>query len=391
MPLSLALHPELNLRVHSAGLPASLAAAAAWLDGWDAGELAARTVLLDQIAPDWAEDLRGAAEKSGVACCWRACRYRLDGSPAQLFDLAGMLLGTDSSELAAELRAAVSAHEAALRPRNPTLVMGIVNVTPDSFSDGGQWNDPGAAVAHGLALVQQGAAVLDVGGESTRPGAAEVPEAEELRRVLPVVERLREESNALISIDTRKSAVAAACLDAGADWVNDVSGFTHDAQMAQVVARFPGTRAVLMHSRARPADERYSTQYDEAGTPVYGDVVADTMRWLRAQMRVAMDAGIPAENLWIDPGFGFGKSFEQNIELLRRLREYTSIGAPVLLGTSRKSSVGRLLGNLPVEERLEGTLATVAWGIAQGAAAVRVHDVREAARVARVADALRSH
>src|SRR5207253_2856702 len=147
-----------------------------------------------------------------------------------------------------------------------------------------------------------------------------------LRRVLPVVERLREETNALLSIDTRRAAIAAACLEAGADWVNDVSGLTADPELARVVAARPGTRLVLMHSRKKPADEQFSTGYDAEGKPVYEDVVADTLRWLRRQARAALDAGVPAESLWIDPGFGFGKTLEQNVELLRRLREYTSAG-----------------------------------------------------------------
>jgi dihydropteroate synthase len=267
--------------------------------------------------------------------------------------------------------------------------MGILNVTPDSFSDGGRWSAPEAAVEHALRMVADGADIIDVGGESTRPGAEEVPVDDELARVLPVVEKLREETNALISVDTRKAPVAEACLDAGADWINDVSGLTHDPCLARVAASRPGTNLVLMHSRRKPADDRYSTEYDEEGRPLYEDVVGDTLRWLRRQARVALEAGVAPESLWIDPGFGFGKTFEQNVELLRRLREYASIGLPILVGTSRKSSIGRLVGDLPPEERLEGTLATVGWAIAQGAAAVRVHDVKETVRVVRTAAALR--
>jgi dihydropteroate synthase len=207
--------------------------------------------------------------------------------------------------------------------------------------------------------------------------------------VLPVVRALRAQSSAPISIDTRKASVAAACLDAGASWVNDVSGLTFDPALAGEVARRPGTKLLLMHSRTRPADESYSTGYDAGGRPVYEDVVAETMRRLRTQVRAALGAGVSPEDLWIDPGFGFGKTYEQNIELLRRLREYTSIGLPILVGTSRKSTVGRLVGDLPPGERLEGTAATVTAAILNGAAAVRVHDVREMARVARAADGLR--
>jgi dihydropteroate synthase len=267
--------------------------------------------------------------------------------------------------------------------------MGILNITPDSFSDGGQLLDPGAAAERGLQMLDEGADVLDLGGESTRPGAEEVPAEEELRRVLPVLTRLRGETKAQLSIDTRKAGVARACLEAGADWINDVSGLTFDGALAGVVARFTGCRLALMHSRVRPDREQFSTEYDARGRPVYEDVVADTLRWLRRQAGTALEAGIAPDQLWIDPGFGFGKTFEQNVELLRRLREYTSAGLPVLVGTSRKSSVGRLVGDLPPDQRLEGTAATVAWAIAEGAAAVRVHDVKEMARVAQAAHTLR--
>jgi len=287
------------------------------------------------------------------------------------------------------LQASVAAFQGTLHQPPPTLVMGILNVTPDSFSDGGLWVDVDAAVEHALRMVADGASVIDVGGESTRPGAEEVPADEEIRRVLPVVERLRPRTTALISVDTRKATIAAQCLEAGADWINDISGLTRDSALADSVAAHPSSRLVLMHSRSKPADERFSTEYNAQGRPVYDDVVADTMRWLRRQVQVALERGVAAEQLWIDPGFGFGKTPEQNVELLRRLREYTSMGLPLLVGTSRKSTVGGLLGGLPPEERLEGTAATVACAVAQGAAAVRVHDVREMARVVRVADALR--
>lgn len=301
---------------------------------------------------------------------------------------AGRVLRAAGLPLGQEISNALSAFLVRQSAPSPTLVMGILNATPDSFSDGGKWLDPDAAVEHGLRMVEDGAQILDIGGESTRPGAAEIPVEEELRRVLPVVERLRPRTNALLSIDTRKSEVAARCLEAGADWINDVSGLTYDPKVADVVARYPRARLVLMHSLKTPGQERYSTDYDAEGRPQYKDVVADTMRWLRRQGGEAVRRGVAAENLWIDPGFGFGKTFEQNVELLRRLREYTSIGLPVLIGTSRKSSVGRMLGDLPPDQRLEGTAATVAWAIAQGAAAIRVHDVREMARLARVTDIL---
>jgi dihydropteroate synthase len=275
------------------------------------------------------------------------------------------------------------------RPHAP-VVMGILNVTPDSFSDGGLWIDAERAIERGLEMVEEGAGILDIGGESTRPGAEEIPQDEELRRILPVVAGLRPRTKALLSIDTRKSAVARACLEAGADWINDVSGLTYDPGLADVVAEYPRAKLVLMHCRARPSDERYSTEWDEAGRPVYEDVVADSMRWLRGQAQVALARGVQPEQLWIDPGFGFGKTYEQNLDVLRRLREYTSMGLPILLGTSRKSSVGKLVGDLPADQRLEGTAATVAWALAEGASAVRVHDVKEMARVARAIHTLRA-
>jgi len=274
---------------------------------------------------------------------------------------------------------ALTAYDAALARTAPTRLMGVVNVTPDSFSDGGQYLDPGAAEARALAMVEEGAQILDIGGESTRPGAASVPADEELRRVLPVVQRLAGKSAAAISIDTRKAAVARACLDAGATIINDVSGLTFDPELPQVVAR-AGATLVLMHMQGTPRTMQTA--------PYYAEVVADTMRFLRRQIRAAMEAGIREDRLWIDPGFGFGKTVAHNLEILRRLREYTSIGAPVLIGTSRKSTLGRVLGNLPESERLEGTAATVAIAIAHGAAIIRVHDVKEMARVARMTDAI---
>jgi dihydropteroate synthase len=274
---------------------------------------------------------------------------------------------------------ALTAYDAALARTIPTRVMGVLNVTPDSFSDGGQYLDPGAAEARAREMVEEGAQILDIGGESTRPGAASVPAEEELRRVLPVVQRLAGKIGAALSVDTRKAAVARACLDAGATLVNDVSGLTFDLELARVVARAQAT-LVLMHTPGTPD----TMQHD----PHYEDVVADTMRCLRRQMRVAIEAGISPDRLWIDPGFGFGKTAAHNLEILRRLREYTSIGAPILIGTSRKSTLGHVLGGLPESDRLEGTAATVAVGIAHGAGMVRVHDVKEMVRVARMTDAI---
>jgi dihydropteroate synthase len=274
---------------------------------------------------------------------------------------------------------ALTAYEAALADRRRTRIMGILNVTPDSFSDGGRYLDPGAAEERALSMIEAGAQILDVGGESTRPGAAAVPAEEELRRVLPVIQRLAGKIEASISVDTTKAAVAGPCLDAGATIVNDVSALTFDVQMARAVAR-AGATLILMHMPGTPRTMQQNPQYE--------DVVADTMRFLRRQQVVALKAGIDEKQLWIDPGFGFGKTVAQNLEILRRLREYTSVGATVLIGTSRKSTLGSVLGGLPADQRLEGTAATVAAAVLNGASVVRVHDVREMARVARVADAI---
>jgi dihydropteroate synthase len=250
-------------------------------------------------------------------------------------------------------------------------VMGIVNVTPDSFSDGGLYLDGGAAIAHGLALAAEGAAILDVGGESTRPGAAPVDEAEELRRVIPVVEGLRAQG-AEVSIDTSKASVAAAALAAGATVVNDVTALRGDPAMGEVVAA-AGARCCLMHMLGSPR----TMQAD----PRYEDVVSDVKAFLEERLAFAVAAGIAEERVILDPGIGFGKTASHNLELLRRLDEIVAIGRPVLIGTSRKSFLGRITGR-EVDERLAATIASNVLAFARGARLFRVHDV------APVADAL---
>ncbi len=383
-----ALNADYNLRCFASDSAASMAAGSRRFPHPAEAELGPLNLLIEALPEPAASVLASAAAGAPVACCVSEVGAWLSGTSPHLEAVADAL-HSHTPDLTGEMRAALQGYLAARRASRSTLVMGILNVTPDSFSDGGLWLDTEAAVEQGLRLVEEGADVLDIGGESTRPGAAEIPAEEELRRVLPVVERLREQTSVPLSIDTRKAAVAERCLEAGANWVNDISGLTYEPELAAVVARYPGTELVLMHSRSRPGDERYSTEYDSAGRPVYTDVVADTLRWLRRQVRQAVAAGVPAERIWIDPGFGFGKTYEQNVELLRRLPEYNSLGLPVLLGTSRKSSVGRMLGDLPPGERLEGTLATSAWAAGHGAAAVRVHDVQANKRVVTVIDALR--
>jgi len=252
-----------------------------------------------------------------------------------------------------------------------TYVMGIINVTPDSFSGDGLGTDVDAALAHALRFQDEGADILDVGGESTRPGHAPVDEDEELRRVIPLIERLAGSATTPISVDTYKASVARRALAAGATMVNDIWGLRRDPEMAGVVAE-AGVPVVVMHNQE---------------APIYKDIVADVMAILRESLRRAEAAGIPREWVIVDPGMGFAKRPEHSLELLRRLGELRALGCPVLVGTSRKSSIGAVLG-LPVEERLEGTAATVAIAIANGADIVRVHDVKAMVRVARMSDAI---
>jgi dihydropteroate synthase len=259
-----------------------------------------------------------------------------------------------------------------------TLVMGIVNVTPDSFSDGGEFLDPAQAVAHGVQLVQDGADILDIGGESTRPGAAEVDAESECRRVLPVIEELAAKVAVPISIDTSKAQVAAEALRAGATILNDVTALTGDPDMPRVAAA-SGVPVVLMHMLGTPR----TMQKD----PHYEDVVAEVSQYLAARIEAAVEAGVERRQIIVDPGIGFGKTLEHNLTLVRRLGEFRVLGCPVLLGTSRKSFIGRVLG-VPAGQRVFGTAATVAYGIAQGADIVRVHDAAAMVHVARMTDAM---
>jgi dihydropteroate synthase len=266
-------------------------------------------------------------------------------------------------------------------------VMGIVNVTPDSFSDGGRFLDPDAAVAHGIELAGQGADVLDVGGESTRPGAAPVPADEELRRVIPVVERLAATTSVPISVDTTKAAVARAALDAGATIVNDVSAGRLDPDILGVAAD-TGAGYVVMHMQGEPRTMQADPRYDVVVAQV-GDFLADRVGAARA-------AGVAQGAIAADPGIGFGKTVEHNLRLLAGLPAIAErVGVPVMVGASRKTFVGKVLaragaasGDLPVDQREEGTLATVVWAVERGASIVRVHDVLPAVRAVRLLDAL---
>ena len=255
--------------------------------------------------------------------------------------------------------------------------MGIVNVTPDSFSDGGLYLDADAALAHGRELAAAGADVLDVGGESTRPGADAVPAAEELRRVRPVVEALSAAGHT-VSIDTSKASVAEAALDAGARIVNDVTALRGDPELAPLCAE-RGCDVVLMHMLGTPR----TMQED----PRYGDVVEDVKAFLAERIEHAIAAGIGQERIWIDPGIGFGKTLEHNLELLARLGELRELGRPVIVGTSRKRFIGAITGREP-DARIGGTVASNVLALANGADAFRVHDVAEVAEALRVAEAL---
>ena len=257
-----------------------------------------------------------------------------------------------------------------------THLMGILNVTPDSFSDGGDFYDPDDALRHAMAMIEEGADFIDIGGESTRPGSETVTVDDELRRVMPVIERLIQLSPVPVSIDTYKSGVAARALDAGAVMVNDISGLHFDADMAGVIARHEAS-VVLMHIRGTPRTMQADPRYD--------DVVGEICEYLQEGIRAAERSGI--EQMIIDPGIGFGKTPAHNLEIIRRLREFHRLGYPVLVGPSRKSFIGKVL-DLPVEERLEGTAAAVAASILNGANVVRVHDVKAMKRVAQVADAI---
>lgn len=259
------------------------------------------------------------------------------------------------------------------------LVMGIVNVTPDSFSDGGQFLDADAAVEHGLQLVREGAHILDIGGESTRPGAEPVGEQEELRRVIPVVERLTAvASGTQLSIDTSKAAVARAALQAGASLLNDVTALRGDREMADVVAA-SGADCCLMHMLGEPRTMQLQPRYD--------DVVDDVKAFLEERMVFAVRAGIAEERILLDPGIGFGKTVEHNLALVRRLEEIVALGRPVVIGTSRKSFLGRIAGTDDAGERLAGTIATNVMALERGARVFRVHDVQPVADALAVASA----
>jgi len=256
--------------------------------------------------------------------------------------------------------------------------MGVVNVTPDSFFDGGRFLDPERAVERGLELVEQGADILDVGGESSRPGSEAVPAEEELRRVLPVLEGLRRRTDVFLSIDTTKREVARAAVDAGADIINDISAFRFDPSLLELAAA-SGAAVVVMHMLGTPKTMQLA--------PAYEDVVSEVRSFLEERAADAREAGVERERIIIDPGIGFGKRLSDNLALLNNLSAFKTTGYPVLVGPSRKSFLGALLG-LPVEERLEGTLAASVLSVVRGAHILRVHDVLAVRRAVQTAEAV---
>ncbi len=262
-----------------------------------------------------------------------------------------------------------------------TLVMGVLNVTPDSFSDGGKYDQPGAAIERALAMERDGADILDIGGESTRPGAEEISAAEELDRILPVLERLRGRLKIPVSVDTRRAAVAELAIRAGAEMINDVSGLRADARLAEVVAK-SGVGLILMHVRGEPRTMQRG--------PFARNVMSNVVKGLRESVAMARKAGVAKAQIILDPGIGFGKSYAQNYELIEKLLRIAALGYPLLVGTSRKGFLGATLAcdgrPAPPDERMWGTAATVTASILGGAHIVRVHDVAEMVQVARVAD-----
>lgn len=258
---------------------------------------------------------------------------------------------------------------------NHTYIMGILNVTPDSFSDGGKFQDMDAALYHAKEMVNDGADILDVGGESTRPGHTQITEQEEIERVVPVIERLKQEFDVPVSIDTYKSVVAESALKAGADLVNDIWGLKYDEHMASLISRYQAA-CCLMHNR------------HEA---IYQDFLPDFLNDMRDTIRLAKNAGIPDDKIILDPGVGFGKNYEMNLEIIREVGQMQQLGYPILLGTSRKSVIGLTL-DLPSNQREEGTLATTVYGMMKGCAFVRVHDVKANRRAILMTEAiLRDH
>ena len=345
---------------------------------------------------EWPAALRAALASSGLVVHFAAANRAYVFSEEELIQKwirSQTLDSAEAKDFAAALEKffrrrrenfTIAAKPQALTLGGRTLIMGVLNCTPDSFFDGGRHFSCDAAIAHGVRLAEQGADIIDVGGESTRPrgvygeGAAPITAEEEKQRVLPVIAALAKQIQIPLSIDTYKAPVAAAAVEAGASIVNDISGFQFDADMPATVARLSAA-VVIMHTQGTPANMQ--------ANPVYENLLAELYFYFERQIELARRAGIAEKQIIIDPGLGFGKRIEDNYEIIRRLRELRGLGCPLLVGPSRKAFVGKPL-NLPPEERLEGTAAAVTAAIMNGAHLIRVHDVKEMRRVAALADLL---
>lgn len=260
-----------------------------------------------------------------------------------------------------------------------TRVMGVLNVTPDSFSDGGSFFDKAKAVKRALEMVREGADIVDIGGESTRPGAEGISAREELARVIPVILAVSKKTRVPVSVDTMKAEVAEEAIRAGAIIINDVSGLKYDKNMASIAAKY-GVRLIVMHMKGTPRDMQLR--------PRYKDVVKDVIKDLKISIKMAEDAGVSGRNIIVDPGIGFGKTLEHNLEILGRLEEFAELKRPICVGTSRKSFIGKALGIKDPGGRLIGTIATSVIAIIKGAGLIRAHDVKEAVEAARMADSV---
>jgi dihydropteroate synthase len=262
-----------------------------------------------------------------------------------------------------------------------TYIMGVLNVTPDSFSDGGLYLNSPTAIEKAHRIVEEGADIVDIGGQSTRPGSEQITTEEELKRIIPVIEALAGEIKIPISIDTYKSEIARKALDAGASIVNDISGLRFDPKMPEVVSQ-NNVPVVIMHIKGTPRDMQQNPQYEA--------LIPEIMDYLRTGITIAREAGIPDDKIIIDPGIGFGKTYEDNLKIIHDLHEFTFLRKPILIGPSRKAFLGKILGDVPVTDRLEGTAAAVSVSIMNGANIIRVHDVKEMVKVAKVAHAIKS-
>jgi len=336
-----------------------------------------------ELGATFPQDVAHVLKYEGLEVGGRVARGSRDRFKAALLNWPGHLdrwgveLGS-LLDLPLRLKRPVRCGDVELPLGRRTLLMGVMNVTPDSFYDGGRYTDPEIALARAEAMVAEGVDIIDVGGESTRPNSEPVPADEEMRRVVPVISKIAAKLKTPISIDTYKSEVARAALDAGATIVNDISGLHFDPKMAAVVAEY-GAVVIVMHIKGTPKTMQIAPEYE--------DVVREVREYLADGCARALDAGVSQDRIWIDPGIGFGKKTEHNLTLLRDLRDFRSMGYPILVGTSNKSVIGNVL-HLPITERQEGTAATVALAIANGAEIVRVHDVMAMKRVCDMSDAI---